>query len=409
MLRPKWKRLGARAMAASGHVPGGHLTWRDFADLAARPSRVGRLAGNPLAWLGIGADESQAAEGPVQFSGKSRNLNDARSVVTHSVDDTTESLPACLDVMDRHGIKSTVFVSTKCEPLMSRLWPRLRQAIADGHEIGSHSRRHPCRVPDSFLFCFRRLTNDEIEGSRDDILRNTGQAHVWTWAYPCGNCADRNFVQHKIARAGYLAARAYPGELKNCHAVPDLRSYDSNPYAARYTQVVQKGYTKVVGKTRRVVVSGRTDILALNDKFDEVSGVGGIYSFVSHPQMLDYGPDGFYERHLAYIGGREDVWYVPMGPLYAYRTLSKETFVQQLKSTEAAIRFAVFNSLDPKIYNGSITLEFHTQVPVSVIANGKELSQRTTGPVTRWDGAYIRRAGETLLVTVRPNTLLEFS
>jgi peptidoglycan/xylan/chitin deacetylase (PgdA/CDA1 family) len=265
-------------------------TWRVFANSAAMSPPVGVIPGDPLSRLGIAADELLDTDGPVRFCGISRYLNAANAVVSHSVDDTTEWLPACLDVMDRYGIKSTVFVTTQFEPLMSRLWPRLRQAISDGHEVGSHSRRHPCRAPDSLPFCLRRFTNDEIEGSREDILRNTGQSHVWSWAYPCGNCANRKFVQRKIARARYIVARVYPGEFQNRHAVPDLQSYDPNPYAARYTQIVQKGHSKIFGKGRKVAISGRTDLAALNGKFDEVSAAGGIYSFVSHPQMLDYGP-----------------------------------------------------------------------------------------------------------------------
>jgi len=383
-------------------------SWRDFANLAGRPRPVGVLPGDPLARLGIRADQLADAEGPVRFSGKTRYLNGARSVVSHCVDDVTEALPGCLDAMDRHGIKATLFINTKCEPLLSRLWPRLRQAIADGHEIGSHSRRHPCRVPESFLFCLGHFTKDEIEGSRDDILGNSGQLHVWSWAYPCGNCADREFVQRKIARAGYLVARAYPDEFAGRHAVPDLRDYDPNPYAARYTQVVQKGYAKRGPDGREVAISGRTDVAAVNAKFDEVSEAGGIYSFLSHPQMLEEGADGFYERHLAHVGGRDEVWYVPMGPLYAYKTLSEQTSVRALKPAGAGASFAVFNPLDPKIYDGSITLEFDAPAPVSVTVDGRALPEQGAGPVTRWRGEYVRRMGESLLVTVRPNALLEF-
>ncbi len=402
------KPLGSQARAFLRQWWGPNLTWRDLTSFAAMPPRFGVIPGDPLSRLGITADEIVSARGPVRFGGTTRYLNAAHAVVTHSIDDTTEWLPACLDVMDRYGIKSTVFVTTQFEPLMSRLWPRLRQAISDGHEIGSHSRRHPCRAPDSLPFCLGRFTSDEIEGSRDDILRNTSQPHVWSWAYPCGNCANRKFVQRKIARARYVVARAYPAEFQNRHAVPDLQSYDPNPYAARYTQIVQKGYSKIVGKGQEVAISGRTDLTALNDKFDEVSAAGGIYSFVSHPQMLDYGPDSFYERHLAHVGGRAGVWYVPMGPLYAYRTLSTETLTRQLRPTGTATRFAVYNSLDPKIYNGSITLEFQTRMRVTPIANGKKLAEHASEPVTRWGGEYFRCRGHSLLVTVQPNTLLEF-
>ena len=38
----------------------------------------------------------------------------------------------------------------------------------------------------------------------------------------------------------------------------------------------------------------------------------------------------FYERHLAHISRRRDIWYVPMGPLYAYRAIHERTEVRPL-------------------------------------------------------------------------------
>jgi hypothetical protein len=69
---------------------------------------------------------------------------------------------------------------------------------------------------------------------------------------------------------------------------------------------------------------------------------------------------------------------------------------------------SVVHRLDPTIYNGSITLEFQARGPTRVIANGREVGERPAGPVSRWDGEYLRRAGERILLTVRPNTLVEF-
>jgi peptidoglycan/xylan/chitin deacetylase (PgdA/CDA1 family) len=385
-----------------------HLAGRDFTELLTRPSPVGSLAGDPLLRLGIGGDELVDAAPGVEFTGKARYLNGASAVVTHTVDDTNEYLPACLDAMDRYSIKATLFVTTGYQPMMSQLWPRLRQAIANGHEIGAHSRRHPCRIPDSSLFCFRALTRYEIEGSRQDILDHSGQSYVWSWAYPCGHCAGREFIQRKLAHAGYLVARTYPDELEGRHEAPDLQTYDSNPYAVRYTQIAQKSYSKMVPKRGEVTISGRTDVPVLNAKFDEVHSAGGIYTFVSHPQMLEYGKDAFYERHLAHVGGREDVWYVPLGPLYAYRVLSEKSTVQPLMAKNAVARFAVFNRLDSRIYKGSITLKFRNSAGLRAFAGGRELSEQAAGPVRRWDGEYFRRTNGDLLVTVRPNTVVEF-
>lgn len=377
------------------------LTWRDFTSHNEPAAPIGILPGDPLERLGAKPAGSQpATAAQALFVGKTRYLNNARAVVTHTIDDSTKFIPACIDAMDQYHIKATIFVSTEREPI-SELWPRLREAIANGHEIGSHSRRHQCKWPDTYSFCFRAYTDYEISGSRDDILDNTEQPYVWSWCYPCGNCSGYDFVQNKLARAGYLVARNYPHEWEDGHNLPDLQTYDANPYNATYTQVVQK--------QGGIAKSGRTDVPELNAKFDEVYGKGGIYNFMSHPQWLDFGPQAFYEQHLAYIAGRPDVWYVPMGPLYAYQTVSDRTQVSALDPAGEAQRFAVYNDLDLKVFNNSITLEFSfpEQDGIRVQSGGNPLPERTAGPADRWTNEYFRREGGRLFVTVRPNTILE--
>ncbi len=381
-----------------------HLSWNDIVTHNLQPAPIGRLAGDPLGRQGVKPSDLESA-GPgdgVRFLEKTIYLNNVRAVVVHTIDDSSEYVKDALDAMDKYDIKATVFVSTQVDPIAS-LWPRLRQAIANGHEIGSHSRRHQCQWPDTFLFCVAAYTAYEVTGSRNDILANTPQPYVWAWAYPCGNCADRGFVQSKLARAGYLTARPYPGEVQDLHNLPDLQTYDSNPYYARYTQVVQK--------RGGIAKSGRTNVPELNAKFDEVYRRGGIYSFLSHPQWLDFGPHKFYEQHMAHVGGRRDVWYVPMGPLYAYRTVREETQVRCLAPVGASARFAVYNVLDPKIFTNSITLEFSlakSAKHIVILARGRQIPEKAQGLTDRWDAEYYRRDGQTVFVTVRPNTIVEF-
>jgi peptidoglycan/xylan/chitin deacetylase (PgdA/CDA1 family) len=378
-----------------------HLSLSDFLTLDARAEPIGRLGTDPLERLGLKPEDLQQPSplGRVTYKQKCRYLNNARTVVSHTIDDSTKDVLRCLDAMDKYSIKATIFVSTQVEPI-SLLWPRLRQAVEDGHEIGSHSRRHQCRWPDTRFFCFRAYTDYEVSGSRGDILKNTQQPYVWSWCYPCGNCSSYQFVQRKVARAGYLVARNYPGERQDRHNLPDLQTYASNPYNAAYTQVVQK--------RGGIAKSGRTDLAELNDKFDEVYQQGGIYNFLSHPQWLDYGEDKFYERHLAYIGRRSDVWYVPMGPLYAYRAVSERTEVHALEPKASAERFAVCNDLDSKIFNNSLTLEFSAPEMAAPFVNGKPIRQWNPQETHRWDREYFWRKGENLFVTLRPNVILEF-
>lgn len=332
----------------------------------------------------------------IRVVGPTNYLNNAKAVVIHTIDDSSKFVPATIDAMDRYGIKATIFVSTRRPPI-DELWPRLRQAIDNGHEIGSHSRTHKCEWPATPAFCRTAYTADEVAGSRDDILKNTQQPYVWSWAYPCGLCSDLRTVQETLAKAGYLVARTYPDEESGGHLVPDLDSFSINPYTAAYTQVVQKkgGLAK----------SGRTELKEINAKFDEVYRSGGIYSFMSHPQWIDFGPDTFYERHMRYIGSRADVWYVPMGPLYAYKTILEKTDARQISPN----RFSIFNLLDKKMYPSAITFEFRvTGGTPKVLANGEELRERPAGPTFGWRASYYRREGDRYFVTVRPDVTLEF-
>ena len=360
--------------------------------------------------LALGTAVRAADPGSVRFLGKTKYLNNAHAVVVHNIDDSTKYVVNTIDAMDKYGIKATMFVSTEQDPApedrfftqlqVRDLWPRLRQAIGNGHEIGSHSRQHPCKRPDTEAFCSAAFNDYEVEGSKADILRLTSQPYVWSWCYPCGNCANYDFIQKRIAAAGYLVARNYPNEAQDGHIMPDLQTWDTNPMNAGYTQVVQK--RGGAARTERI------DVAVLNAKFDEIYSRGGIYNFMSHPQWLDFGPDGFYERHLAHVGRHADVWYVPMGPLYAYRTIHDRTHVRAIGGGRGA-RFEVASGLDPKIYTGSITLEFEAPSGVAVLSHGRTLAEQPAGAMTdRWDREYLRREGGRLYVTVSSNTTLEF-
>ena len=98
-------------------------------------------------WLAAMAVAAAASGAPaVRYLGQAKYLNGMKAVATHSIDDTTPTVSTALEVIDRCGIKATIFVNTAREPI-DKLWPRLRQAIAEGHEIGAHGRTHPCAWP----------------------------------------------------------------------------------------------------------------------------------------------------------------------------------------------------------------------------------------------------------------------
>src|SRR5262249_59619048 len=96
-----------------------------------------------------GVNSRAADTGAVRYVGKAKYLNNARAVVAHTIDDSTKDVTRCIDAMDKYGVKATIFVSTEQDPApedrfftqlpVRELSPRLRQAAAEGHEIGSHS------------------------------------------------------------------------------------------------------------------------------------------------------------------------------------------------------------------------------------------------------------------------------
>ena len=122
--------------------------------------RLWLLAACAILLLAHGASSVVSVQsGDVRLVGKTRYLNNARSAVTHTVDDSTKHVPAVIDALDKYGVKGTLFISTEQDPPVEerfftqlqvwQLWPRLEKAIEDGHELGSHARTHPCRRPDT--------------------------------------------------------------------------------------------------------------------------------------------------------------------------------------------------------------------------------------------------------------------
>jgi len=339
-----------------------------------------------------GSFEVIASPAAPRYIGKSGYLNGAHSVVVHSFDDAVPEVIQALDLLDRYEVKATAFINTSKRGV-GGLWSRLKRAIENGHEVGAHSRRHRCAWPDTEEVCRRIYSEDEVFGARNGILVNTGQRHVWSWAYPCGLCPRFDFVRNLIAAAGFIVGRNYPGEAEDRHNVPDLQEWGTNPFDIAYTQVVQK--------RGGIAKTGRTNTEANNAKFDEVHRRGGIYHFVSHTAWLGLGSDSFYEDHLKHISGRNDVWYVPLGFLYAYREVRNAAEVREL----APGRFSVRHTLDPNVYATGITLEFESTA-TQVLSNGKALKEHS-GPATRADREWFCRERGRLLVTLRPNTILE--
>ncbi len=81
------------------------------------------------------------------------------------------SVPRIFDVLERVGIKATVFVIARDAEREASLW---RDAVRRGHEIGSHSLTHP--IPFASLPAAR--LERELRESRERLEQVTGRAVV---------------------------------------------------------------------------------------------------------------------------------------------------------------------------------------------------------------------------------------
>ncbi len=112
-----------------------------------------------------------------------------RGAVSLTFDDArTSQVDVGLPILDAHGVKATFYVSPG--PLESRLaaW---KKAVADGHEIGNHSLRHPCTG--NFPWArHKALEEYTLAQMRQELIaanatiESTLGVQPATFAYPCG-------------------------------------------------------------------------------------------------------------------------------------------------------------------------------------------------------------------------------
>jgi peptidoglycan/xylan/chitin deacetylase (PgdA/CDA1 family) len=139
-------------------------------------------------------------------------------------DDAFASVRNALPVLERHGVRATVFACTGYaddgrsldvreladelrahpEELRTMGWDELRELAGRGVEIGSHTVSHPHlpRLSDAEL-------QDELRSSKQRLEDELGRP-CRVLAYPFGDCDER--VRAAARAAGYDAAFGLPGD-----------------------------------------------------------------------------------------------------------------------------------------------------------------------------------------------------
>ena len=152
-----------------------------------------------------------------------------RVAVSLSFDDArTSQIDIGLPLLNRYGVKVTFYVNP---PNMQSRLQGWKEAVASGHEIGSHSNSHPCTVNYPFSannaledYTLERMGED-LKTASAEIERLVG-VKPRTFAYPCGQkfvgrgAGVKSYVP-LVARR-FLAGRGFRDEGPNDPARCDL-------------------------------------------------------------------------------------------------------------------------------------------------------------------------------------------
>jgi len=152
-----------------------------------------------------------------------------RAAISLSFDDARQSqVDVGLPLLDKHGVKGTFYLSPAEVPSRLEGW---KKAVAAGHDIGNHSRSHPCTGNYEFSYgnalenyTLERMAK-ELDGANADIERMLGVRAV-NFGYPCGQkfvgrgTAVKSYVPLVAER--FLTGRGYRDEGANDPRICDL-------------------------------------------------------------------------------------------------------------------------------------------------------------------------------------------
>jgi peptidoglycan/xylan/chitin deacetylase (PgdA/CDA1 family) len=171
----------------------------------------------------------------------------AQATVVLTFDDGYRDFYECAyPILRDHGFGATVFVVTGQAGAVSRWdegwetplmgWTELRELVAQGIEIGSHTVSHPrlSQLPEA-------LAARELEQSRNELEQNLGVPAL-TLAYPFGDYDAR--VENLVRGAGYRLAcsiergnRHAPAEFHRLKRVPVDERTDSARFHRRLSSI----------------------------------------------------------------------------------------------------------------------------------------------------------------------------
>ncbi|HEY3307777.1 MAG TPA: Ig-like domain-containing protein, partial [Desulfuromonadaceae bacterium] len=287
----------------------------------------------------------------VQFNSLPRYYDDRQAVVTITLDDwgswSDSAFRAASDYLGSYGLYFTVGLITNSTP-----WSSVQQKIdqhGDKLEIASHGANHVCNAADYATSGYQA----EIVGSRDAIRKNLqygSNPYVPVYIEPC--------AYYDATLGNWVSAGDYLLTRGTNYTAPFVAW---NPLLGRYGRA---GVT--FGTYQR---ADDANLLSLaNAAFDDALAAGNIYHLTDHPQQGLWYDNSNLLQHLDHIKGRNDVWYVPLGPFYQYH------YVQEMRGD-----LAIQDLGDPFWAASFIATPSSGRVPLAVT-----FSDTTSGTNTAW-------------------------
>lgn len=154
--------------------------------------------------------------------------NGAAVAVSLSFDDGRASQLDGVRVLDEHGVRATFYVLPSGVEQAPDRW---RQVAATGHEIGNHTRTHPCSGNYEFAAdnALEDKTLADIAAEIDDAGAAIGDLlglPARTFAYPCGQAfigrGNRRRSYVPLVAERFIAGRGYASPTGNQPARCDL-------------------------------------------------------------------------------------------------------------------------------------------------------------------------------------------
>jgi hypothetical protein len=215
--------------------------------------------------------------------------NGKRAAASLSFDDArTSQVDVGLALLNEHGVKATFYL--QAANIHNRLegW---KKALADGHEIGSHTVTHPCTG--NYAFSRHNALEDYTLQMMEEQI-NDASAQIQqllgvkprTFAYPCGQkfvgrgLDVRSYVP--LVTEHFVAGRGYLDESPNDPAFCDLSQAMGTPFDDMDLDHMKALVDEAAKQGRWVIFVGH-DIGTRGYQMTDTSALGPLCDYLRDP------------------------------------------------------------------------------------------------------------------------------